>query len=160
MTRATRAVLTVIVGVILAGCGSSAAVERDAPKADRTQSYETTVRAIHTEMNDAMGAAFASSTLDADRVRTAKETAQQAAARMESARTPDQYTRAHEEYLRGLETFAEILGDVEQQVDDPNVARRHLEDERFTSGVQHLERASQLYADAGLDLDDDAPPNE
>lgn len=160
MTRMARLALAVIVGVGGAGCGSSDAGERNASNADRTQSYESSVRAVHAEMNDAMAAAFASSSLDADRVRTAKETAQEAASRMEAAEIPEAYTRAHEEYLRGLETFVEILDDVEQQVDDPNVARRHLEDERFSSGVQHLERASQLYDDAGLDLDDDPSPGE
>lgn len=160
MSRATQVVLAALVGIAVAGCGSNAAADSDDTKAGGTKTYEATVRTIHVDMNDAMGAAFASSSLDADRIRIAKETAQKAAARMESASTPDRYTRAHDEYLRGLETFAEILDDVEQQVDDPDVARRHLEDERFTSGVQHLERASQLYADAGLDLDGDATPSE
>jgi cytochrome c556 len=156
MSRVARLVLAVAVGMLVAACGSDAAAERDEPKRDRAQRYEAMVRTIHSDMNDAMGAAFASSTLDAERVRAAKETAQQAVTEMESANTPDRYARAHEQYLQGLETFAAILGDVEQQVDDPNVARRHLEDERFSSGVQHLEQATQMYADAGLDLDDDA----
>jgi hypothetical protein len=160
MTRFALLILTSLIGLVVAGCGSSDATKRGQSSADREQRYEAVVRTIHSDMNDAMGAAFGASTLDATRVRTAKETAQQAVRRMETVTTPDQYADAHEQYLEGLEAFAAILDDVEQQVDDPNVARRHLEDERFSSGVQNLERASKLYSDAGFDLEDSAPSNE
>jgi hypothetical protein len=152
-TLARLLLVMAVTGALATGCGPDAEDRREAPSPAGATAYETSVRSIHADMNEAMAAAFAPGDLDAARVGAAEQTARRAAAEMESAQVPKRYDEAHAEYARGLATFVEILGDVEAQVNDPNVARRHLQDERFATGVGHLERASQLYEDAGLDLD-------
>ena len=140
--------------VALAGCGGDRpARDSSDAAATRDETYESVVSEIHREMNAAMSAAFSSRELDAQRVRAARTTATESLRRMEEATVPVDFRTAHAEYTTGLDTFAAILADVEDQVDEPDVARRHLGDKRFSTGVAHLERATKLYRDAGLDLD-------
>lgn len=153
MRRGVALAVVALGSVIAVGCGEEQASKaKPAPTASQT-TYETTVRTIHADMNGAMAAAFGSSSLDESLIRDARTTAQDATAEMSEVKVPARYGDAHEEYVKGLDTFVDILSDVEGQVDDPNVARRHLGDKRFTTGVGHLERASRLYSTAGLDLD-------
>ena len=159
MLRYIAVALALLASFGAAGCGDEDAPTEKRASAPPRSSYETTIRTIHTDMNDAMAAAFADGSLDEDRVREARTTAQDAAAKMDEAQVPSKYKLAHQEYARGLAAFVDILEDVEAQVDDPNVARRHLADKRFSTGVSHLERASRLYSDAGLDLDDAGSAN-
>lgn len=154
MRRSIAAALTLLVSVAAVACGGEQDRREGGSEAEPpVSSYERTVRTVHTDMDDAMAAAFGSGSLDAELVHEARTTAEEARTRLDQAAVPARYRPAHEEYTRGLETFVDILEDVETQVDDPDVARRHLGDKRFSTGVGHLERASELYSEAGLDLD-------
>lgn len=137
-----------------AGDDDSTAQQR--PPRDAVSSYERDVRDVHDAMNDAMSVAFGSQQLDADLVQAARTTASESVDEMNSMDPPRRYDAAHAEYTRGLALFASILADIHRQVGDPNAARRHLADKRFTTGVAHLERASDLYSEAGFDLDEPA----
>jgi len=150
-------IMLVVFSMLLGGCGSdqtNSKVAKDSKAAPEAgaESYESTVHEVHDEMNSAMSAAFASQQLDAQLVRVARTTATRSLKQMAAATAPTRYRSAHDEYTAGLTTFAAILADVEGQVNEPDVARRHLGDKRFSTGVAHLEKATSLYDEAGLDL--------
>lgn len=156
-----RILLTLVVAALaasgIAGCGKGD-VDRDGQRGtpgrdDTATSYERDMRRIHRDMDAAMAAAFRSTALDPRLVREARAAATESASEMQATDPPARYEDAHAEYLAGLRTFQEILTDVARQVGDPDVARRHLGDKRFATGVAHLEKASTLYEDAGLELD-------
>lgn len=147
--------LAIFAGLALVGCGEDTATQRSEPASDSALlQYEQDVRKVHADMNDAMSAAFGTQQLDPKLVRAARTTATESIEAMGSATPPDRYKDPHGEYSKGLEAFASILADVERQVDDPDVARQHLRDRRFATGVAHLEKASELYKEAGLDLEE------
>lgn len=156
--RMQRRFALLLVGVVLlatvaAGCGSdSRAAGPRTKRSSDASTYERQIRRVHEDMNEAMSAAFATRQLDRKLVRTARTTASRSLETLQSAKPPKRYAKAHDEYVLGLETFVAILTDVERQVDQPDLARRHLGDKRFTTGVAHLEKASKLFAKAGLDL--------
>lgn len=152
---ALKLTLAIFAGLALVGCGEDKATQRSEPASDSALlEYEQDVRTVHADMNDAMSAAFGTRQLDPKLVRAARTTATESIEAMGSGTPPDRYKDPHGEYTKGLETFASILADVERQVDDPDVARQHLGDKRFITGVAHLEKASELYKEAGLDLDE------